>query len=121
MIDVAVIPGVVPSPPVEVNDVCEKYVEVTFDRRPSEEALKKCSSETSDLALSLPRPVLGGGVTKIFFPRDEPLEMVTGEPPNSAPLDRVRAILNSSSRSVIEPLRLRESRRFGVITRGSPG
>ena len=86
-------------------------------------ALKKCSSETSDLGLSLPlsRPMLGGGVTKMFLPKVEPLEIVTGEPPNGpAPLARLTAVLKASSKSVIEPLRLLELPRLGVITRGSP-
>ena len=96
-----------------------------MDLTPSEDpALKKCSSETSDLGPSLPlsRPTLGGGVTKIFLPKVEPLEIVTGEPPNRpwAPLARLTADLNASSKSVMEPLRLIELPRLGVITRGSP-
>ena len=63
-------------------------------------------------------------MTKIFFPSEDPLEIVTGEPPRKpppVPLALLMADLNSSSRSVIEPLRLLELPRLGVITRGSPG
>jgi hypothetical protein len=63
-------------------------------------------------------------VTKIFFPSEDPLEIVTGEAPRKpplVPLARLMADLNSSSRSVIEPLRLLELPRLGVMTRGSPG
>lgn len=82
-----------------------------------EPAEKNASSETdtSERARSLPLPTLGGGVTITCLPRVGPLEMVTGDPPRTrdgnpspglAPLARVRADANSSSRSVIEPLRL---------------
>ena len=63
-------------------------------------------------------------MTKIFFPSEEPLEIVTGEAPRNPPLvprARLMADLNSSSKSVIEPLRLLVLPRLGVMTRGSPG
>lgn len=105
----------------------EKYVDEALDLPPSEDpALKKFSSETSDLERSLVRLTVGGGVTKTFLPSDDPLEIVTGEPPKApniplAPLARSRADLNSSSKSANELLRLKEFPRVGVITRESPG
>ena len=92
-------------------------MEDTFDLVPDDPALKNCSSVMSERALSLPRPMLGGGVTKIFFPREEPLEIVTGDPlstglgkpsPGRAPRARSTADLNSSSKSAIDPERLNE-------------
>jgi hypothetical protein len=92
-------------------------VEDTFDLVPDEPALKNCSSVMSERALSLPRPMLGGGVTKIFFPREEPLEIVTGDPPRTwlgkpspgrAPRARSSTDLNSSSKSPVDPVRLNE-------------
>jgi hypothetical protein len=69
--------------------------------------------------------VLGGGVTKMVLPSDEPLEIVTGDAPNPnkpPPLALCTALLNSSSRSVIEPvLRSNELPRVGVMTLASPG
>lgn len=73
---------------------------------PSELALKKFLSLISERALSLPSPVLGGDTTEMFLPSDDPLEIVTGEPPNIPP-DPLARLLNSSSRSLMEPLRLR--------------
>ncbi len=80
---VAPVTVIVRGPPMDVSEVPEKYVEDTFERAPSlAPALKKCSSDTSDR--ELPRPVVGGGVMKMFLPSEDPLEIVTGEPPNSA-------------------------------------
>ena len=45
----------------------------------------------------------------MILPKIEPLEMVTGEPPNGpAPLAQLIAVMKASSKSVIEPLRLIE-------------
>jgi hypothetical protein len=45
----------------------------------------------------------------MFLLKVEPLEIVTGEPPNGpAPLARLTAILKAWSKSIIEPLRLIE-------------
>ena len=125
---VAPVTVIVRGPPMDVSEVPEKYVEDTFERAPSlAPALKKCSSDTSDRERSLlPRPVVGGGVMKMFLPSEDPLEIVTGEPPNSAPAPgppraRLTADLNSSSRSAIEPVRRSELPRRGVMTRASPG
>jgi len=59
---------------------------------------------------------------RIVFPSEEPLVTVTGEPNKLFdPLARVKAFLNSSSMSVVDPLLLRGLPRLGVIERWSPG
>lgn len=98
---------------VEVNEVAEKYVEETLDLLPSELALKNLSSE-SDKVRSLVRLVLGGGATKIFLPRDEPLVIVTGDP-KIPPLARLIAFLISSPKSVADTDLLKEVERLGVM------
>lgn len=91
------------------------------------------ASEPRAPALSRRWP--GGGVTRTSTDSLEPLEMVTGdaspvraptkERPNPRPglasLARRTAVWNSSSRSVIELVLLRELLRLGAMTRGSPG
>ena len=83
-----------------------------MDLLSSELALKNLSSE-SDEARSLVRPVLGGGATNILCPRDEPLEIVTGDPKIPIPA-RLTALLNSSSKSVVDTDLLNELERLGV-------
>jgi hypothetical protein len=97
--DVAGVNSVIVLDPV-LDAVGEKYVDDTFDLRPSELALQNRSSSL------LTRPPLGGGI-RIVFPSDA--------------LARVTNFLNSSSRSVVDPLLFRELRRLGVIERRSPG
>jgi hypothetical protein len=113
--DVAGVNSVIVLDPV-LDAVGEKYVDDTLDLRPSELALQNRSSSL------LTRPPLGGGGIRIVFPSDEPLVTVTGDPNKlPEPLARVTAFLNSSSRSVVDPLLFRELRRLGVIERRSPG
>ena len=92
--------------------------------------------EISELRVAdLSRRCPGGGVTRTSPESLEPLEMVTGdvspvraltkERPNPRPgfasLARRTAVWNSSSRSVIELVLLRELLRLGAMTRESPG
>lgn len=89
-----------------------------LDLSPLKPVEKRASSdwepECPDRERSLPLGMLGGGVTKTSWPRDGPLDIVTGEP--------VRALLfafiaraNSWSRSPVEPVRRREFPRLGGI------
>lgn len=92
--------------------------------------MKNTWSDTSERLRSLPLLLPGGGVTTTSRPSVGPLEIVTGALPRTklanprpgfAPFARRSADANSSSKSVMEPLRLREFPLVGCIARESPG
>ena len=119
-----------------VNEELEYQLEVALRVSVPLAAVKKGSSLELVLVVSDGRVLelpLGGGVKDTARPLCAPLEIVTGEPSPTGSEARLKpkprpplefrailsAVLNPSSRSVMELVRLSELIRLGGITRGS--
>jgi hypothetical protein len=86
------------------------------------------SDSVADFSVSVPLPVLKGGVLHVSRSKLDPPDDVFGDAAKTPTprldllvLERLVADANSSSRSVRELVRLKELLRLGAITRGSPG